>query len=396
MARSGSDGMIYRFQQCELDTERAELRFRGELRRVEPQVFDLIVHLIEQRDRLVSKDELIEEVWNGRIVSDATLSSRISSARSAVGDSGDTQDTIRTIPRRGYRFVASVDGSGLSRKTEKQQTVRYCTAQDGTRLAYGVSGEGPPLVKTMSWLNHLEFDWESPVFGPLFRALNEGRQLLRYDSRGAGLSDWDVEDCSYDALAGDLETVVDASGLRSFAMLGISQGAALAIDYAARHPDRVSHLILWGGYARGRNRRGRTEDTEQAEAFKVLMRHGWGKQSSTFLRMFASLYLPEANTEQIQWWTELQRVATSPENAVRLRDSIDEIEVSDKLARVKAPTLILHSKREEVAPFAEARRMAAGISNAALLPLDSANHLVLNHEPAWQNAVDAVLEFLDS
>lgn len=394
--------MIYRFQSCELDTERAELRFKGELQPVEPQVFHLLVYLVEHRDRLISKEELIDNVWAGRIVSDATLSSRISSARSAVGDSGEVQGIIRTIPRRGYRFVAELEAEGRSSSDDRRhndrrahkQTIRYCTANDGVRLAYSVSGEGPPLVKAMSWLNHLEFDWESPVFGHVFRELVSRHQLLRYDSRGAGLSDREVRDFSFDALADDLETVIAASGLQSFAMLGISQGAALAVDYAARHPNRVSQLVLWGGYSRGRNRRGTTEDAEQAEAFKTLMRHGWGKQSSTFLRMFASLYLPEANEEQVQWWTDLQRIATSPENAVRLRDAIDDIDVSDKLAHVKAPTLILHSEREEVAPFSEARRMAALIPNATLVPLDSANHLVLYQEPAWQRAVDEVLEFL--
>lgn len=393
--------MIYRFQSCELDTERAELQVRGNLQPVEPQVFHLIVHLIEHRDRLVSKDELINEVWGGRFISDATLSSRISSARSAVGDSGVAQEIIRTVPRRGYRFVAELKAPGEPHQRDSHRqprpfsrTVRYCTAKDGVGLAYAVSGEGPPLVKTMSWLNHLDFDWESPVFGPLFRELSSRHQLLRYDSRGAGLSDREVKDFSFDALASDLEAVIAASGIEPFAMLGISQGAALAIDYAARHPERVSHLVLWGGYARGRKRRGRTEDAEQAEAFKTLMRHGWGKPSSTFLRMFASLYLPEANEKQIQWWTDLQRVATSPENAVRLRDAIDDIDVSDRLAQVKAPTLILHSEREEVAPFSEARRMAARIPNATLVPLDSANHLVLTQETAWQRAVDEIVGFL--
>jgi pimeloyl-ACP methyl ester carboxylesterase len=208
------------------------------------------------------------------------------------------------------------------------------------------------------------------------------------------LSDRNVEDLSFDALTSDLETVVETSGLKRFALLGISQGAALAIDYAARYPDRVSHLVLWGGYSRGRNRRGKMEDVEQAEAFKTLMRHGWGKQSSTFLRMFAALYLPEANEDQVGWWTDLQRIATSPENAVRLRENIDDIDVSDSLNRVMAPTLILHSQREEVAPFSEARRMAAHIPNATLVPLDSANHLVQKQEPAWQRAVDEILDFL--
>lgn len=395
--------MIIRFHSCEIDTDRMEIQSDGAMVSVEPQVFRLLIYLIENRDRVVTKDELIEAIWRGRIVSDATISSRISFLRRAIGDSGQSQRAVRTIVRCGYRFVAKIEmqDSHFVKVNERnpqviKQTIRYCTAPDGVRLAYAVTGEGRALVKTMSWLNHLEFDWESPVFCDLFRGLTAQHLLMRYDSRGTGLSDRDVEDFSFEALGSDLEATVNASGLESFALLGISQGAALAIDYAARHPEKVTHLILWGGYSRGRNRRGKMVDQEQAEAFKTLMRNGWGKESSTFRKMFATLYLPDATEEQISWWTELQRIATTPENAVRLRDTIDDIDISDRLALVKAPTLILHSQREEVAPFLEARRMAARIPNAKLIPLDSANHLVLHQEPAWQRAVDAILEFLDS
>ena len=394
--------MIYRSRSLEIDTDRLEVRDGDAVLSVEPQVFRLLVHLIENRERVVSKDEMIDAVWHGRIVSDAALSSCISSARRAMSDSGTEQHSIRTIARNGYRFVAELDiAEGASgRKTGPGgtlpgQTIRYCTAPDGVRLAYALTGTGPAVVKTMSWLNHLEFDWQSPVFRDLFRTLSTGRTFLRYDSRGVGLSDRTVQDFSFDALAGDLEAAVDASDVETFALLGISQGAALAIDYAARHPDRVTHLVLWGGYARGRNRRGSRQDEEKAEAFRTLMRHGWGNDSSTFRRMFSALYLPEANEEQVRWWTELQRIATSPETAVSLRDTIDDIDVSDRLADVRAPTLLLHSERDEVSPISEARHMAAAIAGAELVPLDSANHLVLPQEPAWHRAVDAMNRFLE-
>nr|WP_276562518.1 alpha/beta fold hydrolase [Hoeflea prorocentri] len=380
-----------------------ELRLGGEQQPVEPQVFRLLLHLIENRDRLVTKDDLINAVWGGRIISDATLSSRISSARRAMGDSGTRQHSIRTIARNGYRFVAEVEVSEnqtatpLERNGRSQdRLIRYCVAPDGVQLAYSITGKGPALVKTMSWLNHLEFDWESPVFSDLFQKLTQEHTLLRYDSRGAGLSDKHPDDFSFEALASDLETAIDASGLEKFALLGISQGAALAIDYAARYPQRVSHLLLWGGYARGRKRRGNKQDEEKAQAFRTLMRYGWGKDSSTFRQMFSALYLPEANEEQIRWWTELQRIATTPENAIRLRDTIDDIDVSDRLALVKAPTLILHSEREEVAPISEARQMAAKIPDATVVPLDSANHLVLPQETAWHRAVAAIGDFLQN
>ena len=391
--------MIYSFGQCELDTERLELSHDGELQAVEPQVFSLLVHLIENREHVVSKDDLIEAVWEGRIVSDATLSSRINAARRAVGDSGKDQTVIKTMPRRGFRFVAPVEPGELQKASEAQspqigQNIRYCTTSDGVQLAYSFAGSGPTLLKVANWLNHLEFDWTSPMWGDLFREFADYCQLLRYDSRGVGLSDWEVAKITFDLLVKDLEAVIAASDIPKFALLGISQGAAVAIDYAVRNPNRVSHLILWGGFARGRRKRGNPEDLAESEAFITLMRQGWGREKSPFRQMFASLYLPEANDEQIQWWTDMQRVATSPENAVRLRKAIDDLDVSDQLEKVQTPTLILHSEREQVAPMSEGRLMAAKIPNARFVPLDSANHLVLHQEDGWRRAIDEIRNFL--
>ena len=393
--------MIYRFGEYTLDPLTYDLRRDGEPVPVEPQVFGVINLLIENRDHVVSKDELIEVVWEGRIVSDATLSSRISAARTAVGDTGRDQNVIRTIPRRGFRFVAAVTADTDINYPEpaaaqSPQTIRYCTTADDVQLAYAFAGTGPPLLKVANWLNHLEFDWASPMWAPLFHEFTRHRQLLRYDSRDAGLSDWDVGEFSFDRLVDDLEAVIDASDVDTFALLGISQGAAIAIDYAARHPERVTHLVLWGGFARGRRKRGNQEDYEESEAFITLMRQGWGKETSPFRKMFASLYLPDANDEQIKWWTDMQRTATSPENAVGLRRTIDDLDVSEQLAKVQTPTLILHSERELVAPLSEARFMAARIPNARFVPLDSANHLVMRQESAWQRAVSEIEAFLSN
>ena len=393
--------MIYRFGEYTLDPLTYDLQCNGESIPIEPQVFGVLAHLIENRDRVVSKDDLIDAVWNGRIVSDATLSSRISAARNAVGDTGRDQAILRTIPRRGFRFVATVatDEEADILKAdapEIAQTIRYCTTADGVQLAYSFAGAGTPLLKVANWLNHLEFDLASPMWAPLFHEFTRHRQLLRYDSRGVGLSDWDVGDFTFDLLVDDLEAVINTSGVETFALLGISQGAAIAIDYAARHPDRVTHLILWGGFARGRRKRGNREDQAESEAFITLMRQGWGKETSPFRQMFASLYLPEANDEQIKWWTDMQRTATSPENAVHLREAIDNLDVTEQLAKVQTPTLILHSEREAVAPLSEARFMASRIPNAKFVALDSANHLVLHQEPAWRRAVDEINAFLSS
>lgn len=393
--------MIYRFGEYTLAPLTYDLLRDGETVPVEPQVFGVLNFLIENHDRVVSRDELIDAVWDGRIVSDATLSSRISAARTAVGDTGRDQTVIRTIPRRGFRFVAAVTGDGTpdepaAEVSESRQTIRYCTTSDGVQLAYSFAGEGPPLIKVANWLNHLEYDWVSPMWAPLFHDFTRYRQLLRYDSRGVGISDWDVDEFSFERLVEDFETVTNASGLDTFALLGISQGAAIAIDYAARNPDRVTHLVLWGGFARGRRQRGNQDDYAESEAFITLMRQGWGKETSPFRQMFASLYLPDANDEQIKWWTDMQRTATSPENAVHLRETIDDIDVSEKLAKVQTPTLILHSEREAVAPLSEARFMAARIPNAKFVALDSANHLVMHQEPEWHRAVSEIETFLSS
>lgn len=393
--------MIYRFAQFALDTQRYELRRDGADVAVEPQVFEVLHHLIRNRDRVVSKDDLIDAVWHGRIVSDASLSSRIKSARDAVGDNGEAQAIIRTVPRRGFRFVAPVEEETASalatpetRSTGVRQEIRYCATADDVNLAYAFAGTGPTLIKVANWVNHLEYDWESPIWAPLIEEFAGYRRLLRYDTRGVGLSDWNIERITFELLVADLEAVIAASGVETFALLGISQGAAVAIDYAVRNPERVTHLILWGGFARGRRRRGLAEDAAESEAFLTLMRQGWGKERSPFRDMFAALYMPDGEDEPIRWWTELQRNATSPENAVRLREAIDDLDVSDLLARVRTPALILHSERELVAPLSEARYLAARIPGARFVPLDSANHLVLRQEPAWQRAVGEIKSFL--
>jgi len=251
-----------------LDVERRELRRAGERIALEPQVFDLLVHLVRNRDRVLSKDDLIEAIWDGRAVSESTLTSRINAVRKAVGDSGKAQRLIRTVQRKGIRFVGEVSEAVAPRETAiaaksepprapaLRHEIHFCTASDGVRIAYAEVGTGPPLLKAANWLNHLEYDWESPIWSHLLRELAAEHRLIRYDARGNGLSDWEVDDISFDAFARDLESVVEATGIDRFALLGISQGCAVSIAYAVRHPQRVSHLELYGGFARGRRKRG--------------------------------------------------------------------------------------------------------------------------------------------
>ncbi|MFZ0068420.1 MAG: alpha/beta fold hydrolase [Pseudolabrys sp.] len=390
--------MLFLFEDFALDCERRELRAGGAMIPVEPQVFDILVHLVENRDRVVSKDDLIASVWNGRIVSDSTLDSRINAVRKAVGDSGGQQRLVRTMSRKGFRFVGAVTSTGKPAKHRNssaaplQQEVHFCTASDGVRIAYAVAGQGPPLVKAANWLNHLEYDWQSPLWSELLHELAASHWLVRYDERGNGLSDWDVDDISFEAFVRDLESVVDAAGLDRFALLGMSQGCAVSIVYAIRHPERISHLVLYGGFARGRARR----DPEHARTLLSLVKQGWGQENPAFRQFFTSLFFPEGTPEQMQWFNDLQRITTSPENAVRIMQATGELDISDLLPQVRVPTLVLHCRNDAAVALDEGRRLAAGIPGAKFVALESRNHLVLESEPAWEKFIGEIKTFLAS
>ncbi|MEO6526314.1 MAG: alpha/beta fold hydrolase [Gemmatimonadaceae bacterium] len=394
------DGLIYSFDDHELDTRLHELRRAGVRLRVEPQVFEVLAHLFASRDRVVSKEELLDGVWGHRYVAPTTLNSRIKAARQAVGDDGTTQRVIRTIHGVGFRVVADVVERGAAAVAPPatrplEQRIRFCTASDGVRIAYATSGAGAPLVKPANWLTHLEYDWNSPVWQPWLRELSREHTLLRYDERGSGLSDHEVDDLSFDAWVKDLETVVDAMGLERFPLLGISQGCAVAIAYAARHPERVSRLVLYGGYVQGAIARARTP--EEREAADVVMRQlplGWGQDNPAFRLFFAAKFLPEGTPEQTRWFSELQRITTSPEIAVRLRNTAATIDVSEIAPRVQAPALVLHATGDAAVPFDQGRQLAALLPSARFVSLDSRNHILLESEPAWARFTDEVHRFL--
>ena len=386
--------MHFQFANCDIHCDRRELRRAGDAIHVEPQVFDVLVHLVRHRERVVSKEELIRAVWDGRCVSDDTLTSRVSAARRAIGDSGAEQRLIRTMARRGFRFVGEVkedstDLSGVS------QTVRFCRAPDRTHLAVATAGHGVPLVKAANWLNHIEFDWHSPVWAPLFTRLASQCQLVRYDERGTGLSDRDVQDFTFEAFVRDLETVVDQCGLHRFALLGISQGAPVSIAYAVRHPERVTRLILCGGFARGWRKRGNAGDVARAEASITLIREGWGQDNPAARQMFTSLIVPDATHEEMRWFNELERISASPETAIRLLQVLGDIDVSELLPRIAVPTLVLHSRGDARVPFEHGLTLARAIPNARLVALESRNHLILAHEPAWPRFVEEIGGFLE-
>ena len=393
--------MQFRFENHILDSDRRELWRGSELVSLEPQVFDLLLYLIRNRDRVVSRDDLIASVWGGRIVSDSTLDSRINAARKAVGDSGDEQRLIRTVARKGVRFVCAVDEAtknetSLSPKpaTTSQQEVHFCTAPDGVRIAYALAGNGPPLVKTANWLNHLEYDWESPVWSHLLHALAAEHRLIRYDERGNGLSDWNVNDISFEAFVRDLETVVEAAGLDRFSLLGVSQGCPVSIAYAVRNPGRVSHLVLYGGYARGWRRRGNPAEIERADAMLTLMRHGWGQENPAFRQIFTTRFIPSGTPEQMRWFNDLQRMTTSPDNAVRIRRANENIDVTDLLSQIRIPTLVLHCRNDASQPYEEGRILAAGIPGARFVTLEGHNHLILESDHCWARFLDEIRGFL--
>lgn len=388
--------MRYRFGECTLVPGTRELLLGGAARAVEPQVFDLVHFLLRERDRVVSVEDLIRAIWGGRIVSDSAVSARISAARTAIGDDGSRQALIKTVRGRGFRFVGAVrvedmgadTGEGGDARTAPdggiaRQRVAFCRSADGTRIAYATSGAGYPLVKAGHWLTHLEHDAASPVWRPFFDGLSRSFALVRYDQRGNGLSDWEVADFAFERFVEDLEAVVDAAGLQRFALLGSSQGVPIAIAYAVRHPERVSHLVLQGGFERGRLVRGSASEREQGEAILTLMRHGWGKRGSPFLNAFSAMFIPGGTREQIDSLVDLQRLTTSPENAVKLRAAVDRFDVSDLAGTIRTPTLVLHARDDGVQPLDEGRRLAAAIPGAEFVLLESANHVILAEEKAW-------------
>ena len=275
------------------------------------------------------------------------------------------------------------------------QRIRYLQTSDGVKLAWAEAGSGPVLVKAANWLTHLEYDWQSPVWQHWIRFFAEHFHFVRYDERGCGMTDWNVGDVSFARWVEDLETVVDASEVRApFALLGISQGASVCIAYAVRHPERVSRLILYGAYARGWGQRGDLEGQREYEAIVELVRLGWGRDNPAFRQIFTSRFIPGGTDEQVGWFNELCRKTSAPAVAAELLATRAHIQVTDLLGRVRVPTLVIHAREDVVCPLAEGRLVAAGIPGAQFVELDSRNHILLEHEPAWERFQEVVHEFM--
>jgi pimeloyl-ACP methyl ester carboxylesterase/DNA-binding CsgD family transcriptional regulator len=278
-----------------------------------------------------------------------------------------------------------------------RQHVRYVTAPDGTRIAWAESGAGPVVVKAANWLTHLEYEWESPVWKHWIQFFSEHSRFVRYDERGCGMSEWQASGLSLDQWTADLESVIDAARPAGpITLLGISQGAATCIQYAIRHPDRVARMVLYGGYARGWLMRGTSAARVAYQAMVDLARVAWGKDNPAFRQVFTSRFIPGGSPEQLRWFNDLCLKTTSGEIVAALFEARATVDVSASLADVRTPTLVLHARGDEVIPIEEGRLVASGIPGAEFVELDSRNHILLEHEPAWQRFREAVLAFMQS
>lgn len=279
--------------------------------------------------------------------------------------------------------------------SQPAQQIRFCTSRDGTRIAFATCGSGPPLVWAAHWVHHLKFDWDSPVWRPWLSMLARRHTLIRYDMRGCGLSDREGVEFSFEKFVEDLEAVIEAAGLDRFVLFGTVNGSAISVTYAVRHPDRVSHLVLYAGYVRNRLAGSPPpQEAEEARARLKVIEIGWPNDTPAYGQFFTSLHMPDASAEQFQSFNDLVRRTTSPANAVAMLRAFFRIDVRDIVPTVRCPTLVLHSREDSIIPFEQGRSVAGLIPGARFVPIESRNHVLLETEPAWRQFVEAFDDFL--
>ncbi|MEP1659755.1 MAG: alpha/beta fold hydrolase [Anderseniella sp.] len=364
---------------------------------VEPQVFDVLRLFVENAGTLVTSEQLITSVWNGRNISDAAISSRINAARTAVGDSGSAQRVIKTIPRRGFKLVASVRVPGetlTNQHGNQKQTVRYARSLDGTNIAYAITGQGRKILRTGHFLTHLEQDWTNAVWRPYLDRLGVGYSVVRYDQRGTGLSTGNPDDLSIEAQANDLLAVADAASMKQFPLVATSQGVPVAIHFAAHYPERVSRMVLYGGFAQGRMKRDDGYSADEAKALLTMVRAGWGNPRSAFMVAFNSLFCPTATQEELNSLARIQLASATPEMAARVRTAIDTIDIMKVISKVRVPTLVIHARHETLNPISQGRLLASRIPNAEFMEVDSPNHIILPSHPTFDEILSAKLAFI--
>ena len=398
----------YEFADYRLELAEHRLSRHGVALPLTGKAFQLLAILASRHGKLVSKSELMALIWPETAVEENNLDRNISTLRKVLGEQPNGAPFIETVPRVGYRFLAEVrernaifgdepqfTSNSVSEAHALRQDIRFCVTPDNVRLAYATIGSGFPVVKVATCFNHLGFEWEGPIWKHWVRDLTESHSLVRYDGRANGLSDWDVADVSIEAWVRDLETVVNAAGLERFALLGQSQGGAVALEYAARHPDRVSHLILCGAYSQGAYHRGSAEAVEIRVALETLVQLNWAKTNPTFLSAVTDLYIPEHSTEeQKAWFQELQAISVSTPKLVEFMRACDAINVRDTLRGLTVPAIVFHCDRDRIAPFEQGKILAAEIPGARFVPLSGGNHILLETEPAWNIFRNELATFL--
>lgn len=399
--------MIYRFKQIALDTKRFRLCRENQQVSVEPMVFAILEYLIRNRDRVVSRDELLENLWQGKVVTESAVNARIKSARQAVGDSGDRQEIIKTFHGRGYQFIAEISQAESDAEREEtpgqfesdigldQQTpVRFCRANDGINIAHAQVGSGPPLVMTGSWMSHLEEDWVGGGWAKFLSELARDFTLIRYDMRGNGMSDWDDVDISFARLVEDLGSIVDCYDYEQVAIFGPSASAAVSIAYSLENPGKVSRLVLYGGYARGKRRRGDAGSRAESEAMATLIREAWGRDNPMARQMMTTLYTPDASQEEAEDFNEFQKICAPAENIARFLEVYDDIDISELLDQVVTPTLVIHCVGDSVSPYSQGKLLASSIPGASFASLNSNDHLISDTDPEFPRLLHKVREFL--
>ncbi len=393
----------YAFGPFHLDVVERRL-FRGnEEIRLRDKLFETLRVLVENSNRLVRKDELLRTIWPDAIVEENNVDHCVSSLRKVLRP----DNFIETVPRHGYRFNAQVRTSTPSATVAiadarnfddadilEELETRFFTTSDGTRIAYTIGGQGPILIRCTDWLNHLGFEWKNPFLRAWLQEVMKHNTLVRYDARGCGLSDWLVDDFSFERSVDDFEELADHVGADDFAICGGCRGAVIAANYVVRHPDRVSKLIFQGAFSNGWPPPSE-DSTEQFEAMLTLMRLGWGRDNPAFRQLWTSLFMPDATPDQMLWMNELQRISTSPENAVRLTRELPRMRMIDLLPKISTPTLVIHSSHDGAVPVSEGRLIASRLPNATFVELESRAHLVAPGDPAFHVFAKAVGTFLD-
>ena len=397
--------MIYGFNQFRVDAGRDRLYREDKPVALEPLAFALLLYLIENRDRIVSRHELMDKLWQGKVVTQSAVNARLRDARRAIGDSGDRQALIETFHGRGYQFIGEVSEvdtetarssskTGSSIGLQQQSPVRFSQASDGVSVAHAEVGAGAPLIMAGSWMTHLIEDWGDIRWSPFLAELARDFTLIRYDMRGNGMSDWDNVEISFDRLVEDLGLIIDAYNLDQVALFGPSASSAISIAYSLRHPDRVSQLVLYGGYAQGMRRRGDPGEIAESEAMATLIRQAWGRDNPVARQMMTTLYTPDASQEEAEEFNEFQKMCGPAENIARFREVYDDIDVLDMLEQVTTPTLVIHCIQDSVSPYTQGKLLADKIPGAQFVTLNSKGHLIGDNDPEFQRLLHKVRQFL--